>query len=115
MATYILNELLTSQNPQVRKVAESHDWYVFPVINPDGFDYTHKTVSRKMLIIQKTLTKTLKSRTALGGKPENHTMVPNVLALIQIAIGIIILMMGGHRRILALKCMEDRMLFLRQQ
>lgn len=47
VVTYILNELITSTDPNVRGVAESYDWYVFPVFNPDGYDYTHKTVWAK--------------------------------------------------------------------
>ncbi|XP_065087363.1 zinc carboxypeptidase A 1-like [Ochlerotatus camptorhynchus] len=40
--TYILNELLTSQDPKVRGIAENYDWYFFPSVNPDGYVYTHK-------------------------------------------------------------------------
>ncbi|XP_039449443.1 zinc carboxypeptidase A 1-like [Culex pipiens pallens] len=40
--TYILNELLTSQDPAVRNIAENYDWYVFPNANPDGYVYTHE-------------------------------------------------------------------------
>ncbi|KAG5872627.1 hypothetical protein JTB14_003715 [Gonioctena quinquepunctata] len=36
--TYILNALLTDNN--IRDVVEAHDWYIFPVINPDGYQYT---------------------------------------------------------------------------
>ncbi|KXJ71765.1 hypothetical protein RP20_CCG019741 [Aedes albopictus] len=43
--TWILNELLTSDDPAVRELAESYDWYIVPVANPDGFVYTH-TVHR---------------------------------------------------------------------
>nr|XP_019550760.2 zinc carboxypeptidase-like [Aedes albopictus] len=43
--TWILNELLTSDDPAVRELAESYDWYIVPVANPDGFVYTH-TVNR---------------------------------------------------------------------
>lgn len=39
---YVLNELLTSQDPKVRNVAENYDWYMFPSVNPDGYVYTHK-------------------------------------------------------------------------
>ncbi|XP_057334997.1 zinc carboxypeptidase-like [Microplitis mediator] len=39
--TFILNELLTSQETEVRELAEKNDWYIFPVFNPDGFVYTH--------------------------------------------------------------------------
>ncbi|KAK5642767.1 hypothetical protein RI129_008934 [Pyrocoelia pectoralis] len=38
--TFILNELLTSSDPSVRSVAQSRDWYIFPCINPDGYEYT---------------------------------------------------------------------------
>ncbi|KAJ8919787.1 hypothetical protein NQ315_006316 [Exocentrus adspersus] len=41
VSTYIVNELLTSSDVTVRQVAESHDWYFFPVFNPDGFVYAH--------------------------------------------------------------------------
>ncbi|XP_053959041.1 zinc carboxypeptidase A 1-like [Anastrepha ludens] len=41
--TYIINQLLTSTNADVRKMAESFDWYVVPHANPDGFVYTHTT------------------------------------------------------------------------
>ncbi|KAK0081614.1 hypothetical protein PV325_011858 [Microctonus aethiopoides] len=39
--TFIINELLTSENPDVRKLAEKNDWYIFPIVNPDGFVYSH--------------------------------------------------------------------------
>ncbi|XP_058821057.1 zinc carboxypeptidase-like [Topomyia yanbarensis] len=41
--TWILNELLTSENVAVRHLAENYDWYIVPVVNPDGFAYTHTT------------------------------------------------------------------------
>ncbi|KAF7988451.1 hypothetical protein HCN44_001024 [Aphidius gifuensis] len=40
-STYLINELLTSQNSDIRELAEKNDWYIFPVFNPDGFVYTH--------------------------------------------------------------------------
>nr|XP_012226656.1 PREDICTED: zinc carboxypeptidase A 1-like [Linepithema humile] len=40
---YILHQLLTSKDPDVRALAESHDWYIFPSFNPDGYSYTHTT------------------------------------------------------------------------
>lgn len=39
-ATYILNELLTSQDKDVQEIAENFDWIFFPVINPDGYKAT---------------------------------------------------------------------------
>uniref|UniRef100_A0AAG5DGG9 Peptidase M14 domain-containing protein n=1 Tax=Anopheles atroparvus TaxID=41427 RepID=A0AAG5DGG9_ANOAO len=41
--TWVLNELLTSEEPSVRFIAENYDWYIVPVANPDGFAYTHTT------------------------------------------------------------------------
>ncbi|XP_052872171.1 zinc carboxypeptidase-like [Anopheles cruzii] len=41
--TWVLNELLTSPDASVRQIAENFDWYVFPVANPDGYEYTHTT------------------------------------------------------------------------
>ncbi|KAL6261345.1 hypothetical protein P5V15_006442 [Pogonomyrmex californicus] len=40
---YILHELLTSTDRDVTSLAISHDWYIFPVFNPDGYVYTHIT------------------------------------------------------------------------
>lgn len=42
--TFITNQLLTSNDPEVREIAEGHDWYIFPSVNPDGYVYTHTTV-----------------------------------------------------------------------
>ncbi|XP_023300199.2 zinc carboxypeptidase A 1-like [Lucilia cuprina] len=41
--TYILNQLLTSENKEVRMIAESFDWYIIPHANPDGYVFTHTT------------------------------------------------------------------------
>ncbi|XP_059619301.1 zinc carboxypeptidase-like [Phlebotomus argentipes] len=48
-ATYVINELLTSQDADVRRIAESYDWYIFPMVNPDGFVFskTHNRLWRK--------------------------------------------------------------------
>nr|XP_003704787.1 PREDICTED: zinc carboxypeptidase-like [Megachile rotundata] len=43
VVTYILNELIVSDDTRVRYMAESYDWYIFPVFNPDGYEYTHTT------------------------------------------------------------------------
>lgn len=43
--TYLLNEFLTSDNQDIRKLAESYDWYIFPVVNPDGYVFTHTNVT----------------------------------------------------------------------
>ncbi|XP_017115478.1 zinc carboxypeptidase [Drosophila elegans] len=41
-ATWLINEFLTSTDELVRNLAESHDWYIVPVLNVDGFVYTHE-------------------------------------------------------------------------
>lgn len=43
--TFILNALLTSTDPEIRNLAERYNWYIFPVINPDGYEYTFDGVS----------------------------------------------------------------------
>ncbi|KAL6261344.1 hypothetical protein P5V15_006441 [Pogonomyrmex californicus] len=40
---YVLHQLLTSNDPDIRELAERHNWYIFPVFNPDGYVYTHTT------------------------------------------------------------------------
>uniref|UniRef100_U5EWN0 Putative zinc carboxypeptidase a 1 n=1 Tax=Corethrella appendiculata TaxID=1370023 RepID=U5EWN0_9DIPT len=41
VSTYILNQFLTSQNAEIRALAENFDWYIFPQVNPDGYVYSH--------------------------------------------------------------------------
>ncbi|PNF39269.1 Zinc carboxypeptidase A 1 [Cryptotermes secundus] len=43
LSTWILNQLLTSTDSDVRFIAENFDWYVFPSTNPDGYQYSHTT------------------------------------------------------------------------
>ncbi|XP_063223615.1 zinc carboxypeptidase-like isoform X2 [Bacillus rossius redtenbacheri] len=43
VVTYIADQLLNSEDAQVREVAQSFDWHVFPSTNPDGYEYTHTT------------------------------------------------------------------------
>ncbi|KAI8036814.1 hypothetical protein M5D96_010124 [Drosophila gunungcola] len=48
-ATYIINQLLTSQDPRVQRLAQDYNWIVFPCVNPDGYKYTfeHDRMWRK--------------------------------------------------------------------
>ncbi|XP_043678620.1 zinc carboxypeptidase-like [Vespula pensylvanica] len=39
--TYVANELLFNEDPAVRTLAESYIWYIFPIFNPDGYEYSH--------------------------------------------------------------------------
>lgn len=40
-ATYLINDLLSSTDAEVRNMAESYDWYIIPVSNPDGLEFSH--------------------------------------------------------------------------
>ncbi|XP_004536162.1 zinc carboxypeptidase [Ceratitis capitata] len=39
-ANYIINMLLTTNEPEIVKYANEYNWIVFPVMNPDGYTYT---------------------------------------------------------------------------
>ncbi|XP_070144485.1 zinc carboxypeptidase-like [Drosophila kikkawai] len=41
-ATWLINEFLTSDDVLVRQMVETHDWYIVPVLNVDGFVYSHE-------------------------------------------------------------------------
>ncbi|KAJ6635047.1 Zinc carboxypeptidase A 1 [Pseudolycoriella hygida] len=42
-ATWVINELLTSTDPEIRSMANTVDWYICPVANPDGFVFSHES------------------------------------------------------------------------
>ncbi|ALC46923.1 CG17633 [Drosophila busckii] len=48
-ATYIIDQLLHSNDAQVQTMARSHNWLIFPTVNPDGYRYsfTHDRMWRK--------------------------------------------------------------------
>ncbi|XP_055525632.1 zinc carboxypeptidase isoform X2 [Wyeomyia smithii] len=39
-ATFILNELITSTDPLVVDLSTNYNWFIFPVVNPDGYKFT---------------------------------------------------------------------------
>ncbi|XP_055308598.1 zinc carboxypeptidase-like [Sitodiplosis mosellana] len=43
VATYILNELVTPSDAEFRQLAHNYDWVIVPVLNVDGYEYTHTT------------------------------------------------------------------------
>jgi len=43
--TWFINQLLSSEDKVVRNIAENNDWYIVPVLNVDGFVYSHEKVS----------------------------------------------------------------------
>lgn len=42
--TYIANQLIRSDNPEIRAAAEDFTWYIFPLLNLDGFQFTQDSV-----------------------------------------------------------------------
>ena len=47
-ATYFLNELLTTTDPDLQALSENYDWIILPVHNPDGYVYSqHNRMWRK--------------------------------------------------------------------
>lgn len=47
VVTYLINGLLTaykSNDVSLLKVAESYEFYFVPVLNPDGYEYSHNVV-----------------------------------------------------------------------
>lgn len=42
---FVLTELLTNPDENIRYIAENYDWYFFPSINPDGYEYSHTKVT----------------------------------------------------------------------
>lgn len=48
---FITNELLTSDDEETKAAARDFDWYIFPVTNPDGYVWTHESVSLNILFI----------------------------------------------------------------
>lgn len=45
-ATYLLNELLTSNDTAIQDLAKNFNWVIIPVLNVDGYVYTHRYVSQ---------------------------------------------------------------------
>ncbi|KAH8371495.1 hypothetical protein KR093_007701 [Drosophila rubida] len=41
--TYFIDELLVPRKPGVRDIATNVDWYIIPVLNVDGFAYSHES------------------------------------------------------------------------
>ncbi|XP_049704874.2 zinc carboxypeptidase-like [Helicoverpa armigera] len=42
--TYIANELIFSNDPEIKAAAEDFTWYIFPLTNPDGFQFSQDSV-----------------------------------------------------------------------
>jgi murein tripeptide amidase MpaA len=44
MALYIINQLV-ERNAENSALTDAVDWYILPVLNPDGYEYSHTNVS----------------------------------------------------------------------
>ena len=44
MTLYIINQLVEN-NAANRNLTDAVDWYILPVLNPDGYEYSHTNVS----------------------------------------------------------------------
>ncbi|XP_055856251.1 zinc carboxypeptidase-like [Episyrphus balteatus] len=42
-ATFIINQLVTSKDPEVQKLANNNNWIIFPSVNPDGYKYSFES------------------------------------------------------------------------
>ncbi|XP_026333346.1 zinc carboxypeptidase A 1-like isoform X3 [Hyposmocoma kahamanoa] len=49
--TWVINEFLTSSNPDIRSMAENVVWYIFPVVNPDGYEYSFTNLQQEGTLI----------------------------------------------------------------
>lgn len=45
---YLISKLTSeySNNTDIKSLVDSYDWHILPLVNPDGYEYTHTTVSR---------------------------------------------------------------------
>ncbi|XP_052131952.1 zinc carboxypeptidase A 1-like, partial [Frankliniella occidentalis] len=49
-AAFVLDQLVAGEDPEVRRLARSYEWHVFPSVNPDGYEYSHTTAARMTLM-----------------------------------------------------------------
>ncbi|EAT32581.1 AAEL015272-PA [Aedes aegypti] len=42
-ATFILNQLITSQDPKIVDLSTNYDWFFFPTVNPDGYKFSFES------------------------------------------------------------------------
>ncbi|XP_017869911.1 PREDICTED: zinc carboxypeptidase A 1-like [Drosophila arizonae] len=42
-ATYIINQLLTSNVPSIKQLGDNYNWYIVPHVNADGYVYSRKS------------------------------------------------------------------------
>lgn len=42
---YIIDQLVQGEDPEAIAASQDFDWHIFPVVNPDGFQYSQDYVS----------------------------------------------------------------------
>ncbi|GBP92800.1 Zinc carboxypeptidase A 1 [Eumeta japonica] len=42
--TYAADQLIRGDDDEARQAVNDYDWYIFPVTNPDGYEYSHNVV-----------------------------------------------------------------------
>lgn len=89
---YVAYSLLvhSTSDPQIRGFLEEYEFYILPIVNPDG---THMHVllvlrTAKVLTDNGQGSSSVSSRTVCGAKPVNTTRRANALGLIRIEIGL---------------------------
>lgn len=45
MLTYLVDQLVKGDDDEARIATEQFEWHIFPVINPDGLQYSQDAVS----------------------------------------------------------------------
>lgn len=54
MALYIINQLVEN-NATNSDLTDAVDWFIVPVLNPDGYEYSHNTVRNTLHLPELTL------------------------------------------------------------
>lgn len=83
-AVHLLRRLIEHSNEHL-DVLEDIDWIIIPVVNPDGYVYSHNKVSSSFLLTD-FYDWSLINRTGCGEKTVVDSMEPNVSVSITIAI-----------------------------
>lgn len=78
---YIINQL--AENPNAAAAYKNVDWYIVPVLNPDGYEYTHTNVSTALQTFFTKSENVDVSRNVSGGRQDPR--VVNAWVLIQTA------------------------------
>lgn len=45
VVTYLVDQLVKGEDPEALAASRDYEWHIFPMINPDGHEYTNDAVS----------------------------------------------------------------------